>query len=101
MYQKVAAALFLLKWDEPFGLVAAEAQAYGTPIVAYARGSMPEIVRHGRTGFLVENLDQACGAVVKLGEIEPVACRQNAEQNSSAATMADKYEAVYYQLVGE
>lgn len=101
LYQKAAAALFLLNWDEPFGLVAAEAQACGTPIVAFIRGSMPEIVQHGRTGFLVEDLDQACNAVEKLRDIDPAACRKNAEQNFSAAVMTDRYEAVYYKLVGE
>ena len=60
LYQRAAAVLFLLKWGEPFGLVAAEAQAVGTAIIAFPRGSMPEIVQNGETGFLVEDMDQAC-----------------------------------------
>jgi len=100
LYQKAAAVLFLLKWDEPFGLVAAEAQATGTAIIAFPRGSMPEIVQDGKTGFLVENMDQACEAVEKLNSIDPTVCRKNAEQNFSAAVMTDKYEAVYYSLTG-
>ena len=99
LYQKAAAVLFLLKWDEPFGLVAAEAQACGTALLAFARGSMPEIIQPGRTGFLVENIDQACLAVDKLSRIDPAACRKNAEQNFSAAVMTEKYEAVYYDMV--
>ena len=92
--------MFLLKWDEPFGLVAAEAQAAGTAILAFPRGSMPEIVQNGRTGFLVEDMDQACQAVEKLDCIDPVACRKNAEERFSAAVMTDEYEAVYYNLTG-
>ena len=99
LYQKAAAVLFLLKWDEPFGLVAAEAQAAGTAIIAFPRGSMPEIVQNGKTGFLVDDMDQACQAVEKLDEIDPLACRRNAEERFSAAIMTAKYEAVYYNLV--
>ena len=99
LYQKAAAVLFLLKWDEPFGLVAAEAQAAGTAIVAFPRGSMPEIVQNGKTGFLVEDMDHACRAVEKLGDINPLDCRKNAEEHFSAAVMTEKYEAVYYELV--
>lgn len=101
LYQKAAAVLFLLKWDEPFGLVAAEAQATGTAILAFPRGSMPEIVQDGKTGFLVENMEQACRAVEKLSNIDPVMCRKNAEENFSATVMTDKYEAVYHSLTGK
>ncbi len=100
LYQKAAAVLFLLQWDEPFGLVAAEAQAAGTPILAFPRGSMPDIVQDGRTGFIVSDLDQACQAVQKLSTIDPLACRKNAEQNFSSTAMTDKYEALYYRLLG-
>ncbi|GAF84836.1 unnamed protein product, partial [marine sediment metagenome] len=100
LYQKAAAVLFLLQWDEPFGLVAAEAQAAGTAILAFPRGSMPDIVQDGRTGFIVSDLDQACQAVQKLSTIDPLACRKNAEQNFSSTAMTDKYEALYYHLLG-
>ena len=100
LYQKAAAVLFLLQWDEPFGLVAAEAQAAGTAILAFPRGSMPDIVQDGRTGFIVSDLDQACQAIQKLSTIDPLACRKNAEQNFSSTAMTDKYEALYYRLLG-
>ena len=101
LYQKAAAVLFLLKWDEPFGLVAAEAQACGTPIIGYRRGSMGDIIKEGQTGFIVGDMNQACEAVEKLESIDPGACRRNAEQNYSSTAMAEKYEAVYYQLAGK
>ena len=101
LYQRAAAVLFLLKWDEPFGLVAAEAQAAGTAILAFPRGSMPEIVQDGKTGFLVGDMAQACEAVERLRDIDPLACRKNAEENFSAAVMTDKYETIYYSLSGK
>ncbi len=98
-YRKAAAVLFPINWCEPFGLVAVEAQASGTPIISTRFGALPEIIREGETGFVVDSIDQAVLAVEKLGAISPQACRTNAETRFSAATMARGYEAVYRALI--
>lgn len=95
IYRKAAAVLFLIHWAEPFGLVAVEAQASGTPLIATRFGALPEIIIDGETGFVVESLDHAVAAVNKLGRISPAACRRNAEQRFTATHMAKGYEVVY------
>lgn len=99
LYQKAAAALFLIRWCEPFGMVAVEAQACGTPLIATRRGALPEIIRDGATGFIVENLEQAVAAVGRLDEIDPAACRDNVVTRFSANTMASGYEAIFRKLI--
>jgi glycosyltransferase involved in cell wall biosynthesis len=97
-YRQAAAVLFLISWAEPFGLVAVEAQASGTPLIATRFGALPEIIVDGETGFVVDSLDEAVAAVGKLDQISPSACRRNAEQRFTAAHMAKGYEAVYRSL---
>lgn len=94
-YRKAAAVLFPIKWCEPFGLVAVEAQASGTPLIATRFGALPEIIVDGRTGFVIDTLDQAVAAVERLNTLSPQACRRNAETRFTAAAMAKGYEAVY------
>ena len=98
VYRKAAGVLFLISWCEPFGLVAVEAQASGTPLIATRYGALPEIILEGKTGFVVDSLDEAVAAVEKLGAIEPAACRKNAEERFSDRAMARGYEAVYRAL---
>lgn len=98
-YGAARALVLPIRWDEPFGLVAVEAQACGTAVLARRRGAMPEIVRDGSTGFLFETVDEAVGFVARLDTIDPAACRANAEQRFSAAAMADGYERVYRRLL--
>ncbi|MHC4697279.1 MAG: glycosyltransferase family 4 protein [Planctomycetota bacterium] len=95
VYRKAAAVLFLINWCEPFGLVAVEAQASGTPLIATRQGALPEIIVEGRTGFVVDSVDEAVGATERVGSISPKACRENAESRFSAAVMARGYECVY------
>ncbi len=99
IYQKAAAVLFLISWAEPFGLVAVEAQASGTPLIATRFGALPEIILEGETGFVVDSLDQAVVAVNRIDRIAPSACRRNAESRFSASHMARGYNAVYKKLV--
>ena len=99
LYQRAAAVLFPISWAEPFGLVAAEAQACGTPIIAMRKGYLPELVRDGVSGFLVDTLDEAVAAVKGLPNIRPEDCRANVEERFTAATMADGYERVYYERI--
>jgi glycosyltransferase involved in cell wall biosynthesis len=89
--QNAAALLVPIQWDEPFGLVVAEAHACGTPVLAMHRGSMPELIRHGVTGFLCRSTDEMAGAVARLGEIDRRACREDCERRFSAARMVEEY----------
>lgn len=94
-----AGLLMPLRWDEPFGLVVTEALSCGTPVIAWRRGAMPEIIRHEETGFLVDNVDEAVAAVARLDEIDPLVCRRHVEQNFSRQTMAAGYAAAYRTLL--
>jgi glycosyltransferase involved in cell wall biosynthesis len=85
--------------DETSSLVAMEAAACGTPVIAFRRGALPEVVRHGITGFLVDSVEEMAQAVARLGEINLVACRSHAEQNFSAARMAENYEELYLRVL--
>jgi glycosyltransferase involved in cell wall biosynthesis len=84
--------------DETSSVVAMEAAASGTPVVAFHRGALPEVVRDGVTGFLVEDAAQAVLTLQKVSSISPKACVQYAQKNFSARTMAERYFALYEQL---
>ena len=99
VYHKAAAVLFLISWIEPCGLVALEAQASGTPLIATRFGALPEIIVDGKTGFVVDSLDQAVDALERLHTIRPADCRQNAETRFGTEPMAKGYEAVYQSLI--
>lgn len=90
-----AAALIVpIQWDEPFGIVFAEALAAGTPVISCARGALPEIVAPGETGFFMESVADGVSAVRRLGEIDRARCRQVAETRFSAAVCGDRYLAL-------
>src|SRR5438270_46753 len=89
-----------IRWPEPFGLVMIEALACGTPVVALRAGSVPEVIRHGETGFICDTEDALVTAVRRLSEIDRATCRQEAERRFSPGVMADGYEHVYERLVG-
>lgn len=93
------AVLCPVDWDEPFGLVAAEAQAAGTPVVAFARGALPEVIVDGVTGFLVDDVPGAIDAIGRLGTLDRTACRKHAEEHLSIAATLDAHEALYERLV--
>ncbi|HET6906150.1 MAG TPA: glycosyltransferase family 4 protein [Rhodanobacteraceae bacterium] len=90
-----AALLFPIDWPEPFGLVMIEALACGTPVIAYAQGSVPEIIEHGRSGFLVDSIEAAVSAVRRVHEISRGECRRVFEQRFTAERMASDYVAAY------
>ena len=69
------AYIFPIDWPEPFGLTMIEAMACGTPTIAFNRGSVPEVMQEGLTGFIVDNMDEAVAAVEKIASIERTACR--------------------------
>ena len=85
---------------EPFGLSVAEAMMCGTPVVAMRRGAMPELIEHGRTGFLVDSEDAAVEAVARLGSIDRRLCRARARERFGAARMAQDHVDLYRRLIG-
>jgi glycosyltransferase involved in cell wall biosynthesis len=98
LLSRARAVLFPIDWDEPFGLVMTEAMACGTPVIATPRGSVPEVVVDGETGFIVsvENYPQeAAAALERLGEIVPAACRARVDRLFSKDAMVSGYERVY------
>jgi glycosyltransferase involved in cell wall biosynthesis len=92
------ALLFPIDWPEPFGLVMTEAMACGTPIIAFRRGSVEEIMKDGVTGFIVENIDEAVVAAQRLDTIDRHKCRQHFEKNFTVERMVDGYVEVYQRL---
>lgn len=93
------ALLHLIDFEEPFGLSVVEALACGTPVIAFRRGSMPDIVRDGETGFVVDTPEQAVAAVGRVGEIDRRACRADVATRFSADRMAADYHALYAEVL--
>jgi glycosyltransferase involved in cell wall biosynthesis len=93
------ALLFPIDWPEPFGLAMIEAMACGTPVIAYRRGSVPEVIDEGVTGFMVESLEEAVRAVKKVARLSRKRCRTVFQERFSAARMVSDYVTVYRQLV--
>lgn len=90
-----AATVMLGAWPEPFGLVAIESMATGTPVIARRAGALTEIIEHGRTGFLVDDLQEAQLAVREVGELDRAEVRRVAVEQFSVDRMVDDYEAIY------
>jgi glycosyltransferase involved in cell wall biosynthesis len=89
------AFVFPIEWREPFGLVMIESLACGTPVVAWRRGSVPEVLEDGVTGYVVDDLDAAVEAVGRIGRLSRARCRQAFEERFDAARMARDYVEVY------
>jgi glycosyltransferase involved in cell wall biosynthesis len=96
---RALAVLFPIDWPEPFGLVMIESLACGTPVVAFRKGSVPEIIEEGVTGYVVQGVEEAVLAVRHVGWLDRAACRQAFEQRFDAARMARDYLDVYRRLV--
>lgn len=94
------ALLFPISWAEPFGLVMIEAMACGTPVVAFRRGSVPEVVTDGVSGFVVEGVEDAVAAVGRVAGLSRLGCRREFERRFDAARMARDYLEVYRRLPG-
>ncbi len=93
------ALLVPIDWPEPFGLVMIEAMACGCPVIAFRRGSVPEIIEPGLTGFIADDVAGAVAAVARLGELDRAAVRTRFEQRWTARRMADDYVALYRRLM--
>ncbi|RQP09604.1 MAG: glycosyltransferase family 4 protein [Microbacteriaceae bacterium] len=99
LFARAAALVFPIQWEEPFGMVMAEAMASGTPVVATRRGSVPEVVEHGVTGWIVDDPDELPGAIDRALELDPADCRARAERCFDLPVMAAGYERVYRALL--
>ncbi len=92
------ALLHLIGFAEPFGLSVVESLATGTPVIAYPLGSMPEIIRPGRTGFLVDDVDGAVDAVGRVGSLSRRHCRDDVEERFTAARMVADYAELFARI---
>ena len=93
------ALLHPIDFDEPFGLSVIEAMACGTPVIAYNRGSMPEVIKDGETGFLMENVEDATERIKDIPRLSRQNCRSWVESNFSQEIMVDKYIQIYRQIL--
>lgn len=95
LYASARAALFPLQWDEPGGTAVVEAMALGVPPVGLRRGCLPELVDHGRTGFLADSEEELAEWVLRVDEIDPEECRREARARFSPSVMAGRYLELY------
>lgn len=91
--------LMPITWEEPFGLVMIEAMACGAPVIGFDRGAIPEVVEEGKTGFVVENVDQMAKAIKKIDTIDRRACRKLVEEKFTYQKMVDDYLAVAKKVI--
>lgn len=88
-----------IEWEEPFGMVMIEAMALGCPVISFARGAATELIVHGRTGFLVHDVDEMTQFIPRIDEIDREITRQHVVEHFSVRVMADKYTSIYQQVV--
>ena len=93
------ALLFPITWDEPFGMAVIEALSSGTPVIAMNRGAMPEIIEHGVSGFLANDIDEFKSYMKQVHKIDPAACRQRVADHFSSPVMAQNYLKRYQQAI--
>jgi glycosyltransferase involved in cell wall biosynthesis len=99
-YRHARATVFPIQWGEPFGLVLVESMACGTPVVALNRGAVPEIVVDGKTGFVVDSLDDMVEAVGRTDGIDPGDCRRHVQNHFSIPRMSSAYAELYRHIIG-
>lgn len=98
-YQKAKALLVPIQWEEPFGLTMIEANACGTPVIAFDRGSVSEVIRNGETGYIVNNSAEMILAIEKIDRISSAACRKNVIKNFSVDKMVRSYEIALQSII--
>jgi glycosyltransferase involved in cell wall biosynthesis len=101
LLKNAAALLHPINFEEPFGLSVVEAMLCGTPVIAFNKGAMPELIQHQKNGFLVNNILEAVDAVSQLKNIDRNFCYQNAKEKFSTQNMANGYLDLYHQILGK
>jgi len=104
LYSQAKALLFPIQWEEPFGMVMIEAMACGTPVIAFKRGSVAEVVKDGVTGFVVDpdrGVEGLVEAIKRIDQIDRTVCRKHVAENFSVEKMVDGYEKVYQKILSE
>ena len=96
---RARALLMPILWEEPFGIVMAEAMACGTPVIGFRRGAMPEVVEHGVTGFVVDDVEGLVSSIARLDQIDRASCRARVERLFSHDVVIDNYLAVYREML--
>jgi glycosyltransferase involved in cell wall biosynthesis len=96
---KALALLHPIQFDEPFGLSVIESMACGTPVIAFDRGSMPELIENGKHGFLVNTVDEAVHAVAHISKIDRADCRRHVERHFTVERMVREYIHVYERIL--
>ena len=99
LLKNAKAFIFPVKRPEPFGLVVIEAMACGVPVIAFKEGSLPELIEDGKTGFLVNNTEEACQALKKINKISREYCREYVEKNFNLKRMVNRYEKLYKKIL--
>ena len=98
---KACALLHPINFDEPFGLAVIESMACGTPAIAFNKGSMPELIEHGKNGFLVSDCEEAVEHVARIKDVDRSDCRRTVEDRFTVDRMVEKYLEVYTQVLEE
>jgi glycosyltransferase involved in cell wall biosynthesis len=98
-FQGAKAFIMPVQWEEPFGLTMIESMACGTPVIAFRRGSIPEVITHGKTGFVVDTMQEMIDAVNKIDKIDRKNCRDHVAKNFSTQIMVKGYETAYKNVI--
>ncbi|MFH1451149.1 MAG: glycosyltransferase family 4 protein [bacterium] len=99
LFKNAKAFIFPVQRTEPFGLVVTESMACGTPVIAYKRGSMPELIKEGKTGFLVNSVDEMAKAIKNIDQINRIDCRRRVAKKFTLKKMVNKYEILYNKIL--
>jgi glycosyltransferase involved in cell wall biosynthesis len=95
---KARALLFPIEWEEPFGIVMAEAMACGTPVIAFRRGAVPEVITHGVDGFVCDSIEEMIAAVNQLEQLDRLSCRKKVERSFADDVIVSQYLSLYRRL---
>lgn len=99
LLQNALALLMPVQWDEPFGIVMAEAMACGTPVIGFGRGAIPEVIIDGKTGFYGDTLEELCLAINKVHQLDRTLIRQKTADRFSAEVIANEYLNLYQKII--
>jgi glycosyltransferase involved in cell wall biosynthesis len=101
LLKSAKAMLFPIKWEEPLGMVMLESMVVGTPVIAFNRGSVPEIITDGVSGYIVENISQAVNAIDKINSLTPASCRKTVVDNFNIDQTARAFQSLYQRILSK